>query len=254
MRKISVYAFVSLVGMAFYAESGLAACPKQEIKIGWEEYKPYQYEEGGKVVGSDVDAFVAVMDHLRCGYKLEKSPWERTLMNVKNGTFLFAAGATITDKRKKFAFFSEPYDDEKIFPYVLTAKSSAFTQKDIGSMIDKGYKFVVTSGATFGDEFDGLVKSGKLTKDKNLFEVPSEKQAAEMLALGRVDIFLASGDGLKFHDQVSNLKSPVFTNETRFMLSRKGTNQAFVSEVNKAIKELRAKGVMTEIKNKYFKK
>jgi polar amino acid transport system substrate-binding protein len=247
------------LGMVFIAglicSSGVfAACPKSVIKLGWEEYTPYQYEESGQVVGSDIDVFVAVMKHLNCAYKLEKSPWERTLMNVQNGEFAFAAGATITEDRKKFAWFSEPYDVEKVFPYVLKKKSGQFKEKNIKAMIDKGYKFVVTSGATFGDEFDDLVKSGKLTKEKNLFEVPSETQAAEMLVVGRVDIFIASGEGLNFNAEVSNLKNPVFTNETRFMLSKKSVDSGFVGDVNKAIKALGGKGTLAEIKKKYFKK
>ena len=236
------------------ANSALAACPKSEIKLGWEEYKPYQYEEAGQVVGSDIDVFVAMMKHLNCAYKLEKSPWERTLMNVQNGEFAFAAGATITEERKKFAWFSEPYDVEKIFPYVLKKKSGQFKEKSIKAMIDKGYKFVVTSGATFGDEFDALVKSGKLTKEKNLFEVPSETQAAEMLVVGRVDIFMASGEGLNFNADVTSLKTPLFTNETRFMMSKKKLDSGFVGDVNKAIKALGDKGTFADIKKKYIKK
>ena len=244
---------IFIVGLTV-ASGAFAACPSFDVKLGWEEYKPYQFEEAGQVVGSDIDVFVAIMRHLSCPYKLEKSPWERTLMNVQNGEFAFAAGATITEERKKFAWFSEPYDVEKIFPYVLKKKSGQFKEKSIKAMIDKGYKFVVTSGATFGDEFDALVKSGKLTKEKNLFEVPSETQAAEMLTMGRVDIFIASGEGLNFNADVANLKTPLFTNETRFMMSKKKLDPGFVGDVNKAIKALGDKGTFADIKKKYFKK
>jgi polar amino acid transport system substrate-binding protein len=201
-----------------------------------------------------MDVFSAVMGKLGCQFKAEKTPWERTLLNVENGTMLFAAGATVTDERKKFAFFSEPYDVERIMPYVLKKNISTMKLGGIDEILKANYKIVVTAGATFGDEFDGLVKSGKLVKDKNLFEAATEKQAVEMVSLGRADIFLASGSGLKFRDDIADGKKAVFTNETRFMLSKKSTDAAFVADVDKAINSLQKDGTFKRIKAKYFGK
>jgi polar amino acid transport system substrate-binding protein len=244
------------VGLALQVATPLFAkahCPKS-IEISWEEAKPFQFEESGKVTGSDMDVFDLVMKKMGCAYKAEKTPWERTLMEIENGTSLFAAGATITEARKKFAYFTDPYDVEKIFPYVLKQRLASMKVGSVGEILAAGYKLVITSGSTYGDDFDELVKSGKLVKGKNLFEVASEKQAGEMIALGRADVFVASGAGLTFHGDLVDGKAPMFTTETRFMISKKASNEAFLKQVNGAIADLSRDGSLKRVKNKYFPK
>ncbi len=75
-----------------------------------------------------------------------------------------------------------------------------------------------------------------------------------MVSLGRADIFLASGDGLKFKDDIVDGKKALFTNETRFMLSKKATDAAFVAEVDKAITALHKDGSFKKVRAKFFGK
>lgn len=235
------------------ASSGaVAKCPPN-ITLGWEEYKPYQYEENGKVMGSEIETFELVMKTLGCTYKLEKTPWERTLMTVADGTLMFGAGATITEPRKQFAYFSEAYEEEGIYPYVLKTRLKSMKLGTIQDMLRAGYRVVITAGATYGDDFDGLVKDAKLVKEKTLFEAASEKQAVEMLKLGRADVFLASGLGLHFSDEIADAKKPLFKNEAHFLISKKAVPKSFVADVNAAIKSLAADGSLKKIKAKYFK-
>lgn len=242
-----IAASLTLCSNSFAAPS----CPKG-ITIGWEEYKPFQFEEGGVVKGSDMEIFDLLMKKLGCSYKAEKTPWDRTLMDVQNGQKLFAAGATMTAERQKFAFFTAPYDVEKIYAYVLKKNLKSMHLKNITEIISSNYKIVTTSGVTYGDDFDALVKEGKLVKDKNLFEATTEKQAWEMVALGRVDIYLASGEGLPFHPDIASGKDAAFTTETRFMISKKASNEAFLTQVNAAIASLTKDGSFKKIKKKYL--
>ena len=245
----------AVIGAVMAAESSLAfagaPCPK-DIKIGWEEYKPYQFEDGGVVTGSDMEAFEAVMKKIGCPFKAEKTPWDRTLMEIESGQKMFAAGATMTVERRKYSFFTEPYDVEKIYPYVLKKNLKSMKMGSVAEVLAAGLKIVITSGASYGDEFDGLLKDGKLVKGKNLFEAAAEKQAGAMIAIGRADIYLASGEGLVFHPDIVNGKTPLFVTETRFMISKKSSNEAFLKQVNGAIASLTKDDTFKKIKKKYF--
>jgi polar amino acid transport system substrate-binding protein len=258
VRKIALVIGCSGVTAAVIAAVSSTAmagvsCPK-DIKIGWEEYKPFQFEEGGVVTGSDMEAFAAVMKKIGCPFTAEKSPWDRTLMEVETGKKLFAAGATLTAERQKFAFFTEPYDVEKIFPYVLKKNLKSMKMGSIADVLAAGLKIVTTSGVTYGDEYDSLIKDGKLVVGKNLFEAAAEKQAGEMIALGRADIYLASGEGLAFHPDITSAKAPLFVTETRFMISKKASSEAFLRKVNGGIASLTKDGTFKKIKKKYFSK
>ncbi len=77
-------------------------------------YKPFQYNEGGKVVGFDVD----MMDLVAKKLDLKQSIFDTPFEGIESGQSLntgkcdvAAAGMTITDDRKKVLDFSEPYFD-----------------------------------------------------------------------------------------------------------------------------------------------
>ncbi|MFF7714667.1 transporter substrate-binding domain-containing protein [Streptomyces sp. NPDC007988] len=91
-------------------------------------YPPFQFEEGGKVVGFDVALVDLVAKNLKVEQKILDTPFE----NFKTGAFLnsgecdlAAAGMTITDERKKNVDFSVPYFDAT--QALLATKKSGVT-------------------------------------------------------------------------------------------------------------------------------
>ncbi|MEU2260662.1 ABC transporter substrate-binding protein [Streptomyces sp. NPDC019645] len=91
-------------------------------------YPPFQFEQGGKVVGFDVALVDLVAKNLKVEQKILDTPFE----NFKTGAFLnsgecdlAAAGMTITDERKKNVDFSAPYFDAT--QALLATKKSGVT-------------------------------------------------------------------------------------------------------------------------------
>ncbi|MCX4511087.1 ABC transporter substrate-binding protein [Streptomyces sp. NBC_01619] len=91
-------------------------------------YPPFQFEQGGKVVGFDVALVDLVAKNLKVEQKIVDTPFE----NFKTGAFLnsgqcdlAAAGMTITDERKKNVDFSVPYFDAT--QALLATKKSGVT-------------------------------------------------------------------------------------------------------------------------------
>ncbi|HEX6248282.1 MAG TPA: transporter substrate-binding domain-containing protein, partial [Nocardioidaceae bacterium] len=75
-------------------------------------YEPFQYTEGGEVVGFDVDMMDLVAEELGVEQKIFDTPFE----GIQSGQALntgkcdvAAAGMTITDERARVIDFSDPY-------------------------------------------------------------------------------------------------------------------------------------------------
>ena len=77
-------------------------------------YEPFQYKEGGKIVGFDVDIADLLAEELGVEQKIVNTPFEtiETGQAMNTGKCdLAAAGMTITDERAKVMDFSDPYFD-----------------------------------------------------------------------------------------------------------------------------------------------
>ncbi|MBR1864193.1 MAG: transporter substrate-binding domain-containing protein [Ruminococcus sp.] len=74
------------------------------------EFPPYEYREGDKIIGFDVDMMTAVCDKL--GYELEISDmaFESIIPAVQSGKAqVGVAGMSVTEERQKNVRFSDPY-------------------------------------------------------------------------------------------------------------------------------------------------
>ncbi|MDI9886470.1 ABC transporter substrate-binding protein [Streptomyces sp. HNM0645] len=110
-------------------------------------YPPFQFEQGGEVVGFDVALVDLVAEDLEVEQKILDTPFE----NFKTGAFLnsgecdlAAAGMTITDERKKNVDFSVPYFDATQ-ALLATRKSGVTTLADVEA---KGAKLGAQAGTT----------------------------------------------------------------------------------------------------------
>ena len=73
-------------------------------------FQPYEYYDGDKIVGIDVDIAQAVCDKLGYELKIEDMEFDAIVNAVKSGKADFgAAGMTVTEDRKKSVDFTDPY-------------------------------------------------------------------------------------------------------------------------------------------------
>jgi len=94
-------------------------------------YKPFQFSQGSKVVGFDVDLMDLVAKKLGLTQKIFDTPFE----GIQSGQALntdkcdvAAAGMTITDERKRVLDFSDPYFDAT--QALLVKKDSGISSLD----------------------------------------------------------------------------------------------------------------------------
>ncbi len=74
------------------------------------EFEPYEYRDGGKIVGIDVDMAQAVCDKLGMELKIEDMAFDSIISAVQSGKAdVGVAGMTVTEDRLKSIDFTEPY-------------------------------------------------------------------------------------------------------------------------------------------------
>ncbi len=228
-------------------------CPDRPLKVGWEVYQPYQFEEKGVPKGIDIDILQLVMKSLGCDVIMVKMPWKRLLREVEKGSMDVTMGTSPSADRKKFGWMSSSYKEESVNLYVRTGDTAALNIASAEDLIRQGMRFGITSGAYHGPKFESLIQSGALTVGKNIFEVPTEKQLIEMLVERHIDGALLGGDEVNYHSDVKVHPHKLFVSDTVFMFSRKNVTPEFVEWFSVKLNALKASGEVKRIIDLYLK-
>lgn len=175
-------------------------------------YKPFEYEEGGEVIGFDIDLVDLVAEKLGVEQEVVDTPFDGIQSGADFNTGkcdLSSAGMTITDDRKQNIDFSDPYFDAT--QALVAKKGSGIT--DLASL--QGKTLAVqssTTGQTYANEnaqgvelrvYEDLgllltaVETGQVdagindngvlydwVKEKTDFEVTSEFDTGEQYGIG----------------------------------------------------------------------
>ena len=128
-------------------ESGVEVIKDKKLTVCTHlPYQPFQYKDGGKTVGFDVDLMDLVAKELGLEQTIVDTPFE----DIKSGQAMAtgkcdiaAAGMTITEERQKVIDFSDPYFDAT--QALLIKKGAATTRWTL-----KGKKLGVQSAPPVG--------------------------------------------------------------------------------------------------------
>ena len=97
-------------------------------------FKPYEYYDGGNIVGIDADIAQAIADYLGMNLKIEDMEFDSIITAVSSGKADFGmAGMTVTEERKKNIDFTTSYTTSKQVIIVRdndsTASGLSFAEK-----------------------------------------------------------------------------------------------------------------------------
>lgn len=219
-----------------------------ELKIGTEgTYAPFSYhDENDKLVGFDVEIAEAVADKLGLKATFVESPWDSLLAAFdanKCDTVFNQVG--ITKERKEKYNFSTPYT------YSKTALITNSDNTDINSFSDLDGK---SSAQTITSNYAKVAESYGATIEST----DGFSKSIELVISGRADATL--NDDVAFYDYLkqkpdSPIKIAAMGEETITIgaLIKKDNNE-LLTEIDKALKELRDDGTLTSISEKYFDK
>jgi polar amino acid transport system substrate-binding protein len=212
-------------------------------------YPPFQVEQGGKIVGFDVDMIDLVAKKLGVTQKIIDTPFE----TMKTGSALNAGkcdivmgGMTIKPDRVRFMDVSQPYFDAT--QALMTAKDSGITSLD--DVKDRKLKLGTQASTTSED----YAKSKGM--DPRSFD--NSLAVLDALRTRQVDAILQD------YPVVRNwLKNPadqakytiaanIHTGEQLGFWIRKGHNPKLVELTNQVIAESKSNGTYTKIYEKWI--
>lgn len=225
----------------------LAGCGSKEsntIVMGTNaEFEPFEYREGDKVVGFDVEIAKLFAEKMGKELKIEDMAFDTLTLAVESGKIDFiAAGMSVTEERKTQVDFSDPYFTSKQMIIVSSDNTDITSNEDL-----VGKKIGVQLGTT-GDLFASDIEDAEIVAfDKGsmaILDLKNKKVDAVIIDAEPAKRFVAGQDDLKILD------TP-FVEEEYAIAVKKG-NTKLVEELNAFLKEIKENGQYDEIFNKYF--
>ena len=236
-------------------------------------FPPYEYKEGDKFAGIDVEIAEAIAEKL--GMKLEIADVEfgSIIGGVQKGKYDFGmAGMTVTDKRKESVNFSTTYATgiqviivkdgstietlDSIFEFDENGDPVALKNTDIkvGVQQDTTGDIYCSSDVTgwgFNDvEEDGTVKTDRVVRYK------TGAEAVAALKTGKVDCVIIDNEPAKSF-VAANEGIHILEGDNEYAIEDYAIcvakeNTELLEKINKALAELEEDGTIAKIINKYI--
>ncbi|ABO49282.1 amino acid ABC transporter substrate-binding protein, PAAT family [Desulforamulus reducens MI-1] len=207
-------------------------------------YKPFNYKDGGKLVGFDVEIGEEIARRIGMEAAPVTNPWETIIQGLKANKYDAIIGSmAITEERQEQVDFSRPYYRSGAQVFVSSNNDSITSAKDL-----KGKKIGVVKASTFRNV------ALEYTDKKNVIGYDSDVIALQDLPTGRVDAVItdqmvgivAIKNGLKIKD----VDKPLWVDEMAIPVNKGNTE--LVNKINNALDEMIKDGTYEKISNKWF--
>jgi len=244
-----VLTLAALLAVPFLAGCGSSSKTVQSGKLSMgsdTSYPPFESMEGTKPVGFDVELAQAIAKKMGLQLNVISTAWDGIIPGLKTNKYdVIMSAMTITADRKKQINFSNPYIDSD--QSIAVVKGSPIkSQADL-----KGKVVGVQIDTTGQFEAEKIQKAGGL---KEIQKFDTILVAFEALEQGKVDAIINdfpvnSYISLKRGKTVVIAKIP--TNE-QYGIGIAKTNTSLLTNVNKALQEVKDDGTYAVIYKKWF--
>ncbi|MDH5771614.1 MAG: glutamine ABC transporter substrate-binding protein GlnH [Rhodospirillaceae bacterium] len=241
MFKFGKLAGVVLVGAALFASGAQA---KELIVATDTAFVPFEYKDGDKYVGFDIDLWDAIAKDIGVAYKLQPMDFGGIIPGLQTGQIdVGLAGITIKDERKKVIDFSDGYYDSG-FLLMVPANSNIKSADDLA-----GKKLAVKTGTSATDYAKDNFKNTEL----RLF--PNSDNAYLEVVTGRVDAAMHDTPNVLYFIK-ENGKGKVKSAGAQMMAHQYGIGfpkgSDLVGKVNISLAKLKKDGTYNKIYKKWF--
>ena len=251
----------SAVALIFGAVFALTGCGEQsppcQLTIGWDPWEPYQYQDvGGSVRGLDIELVEAMAESAGCGLMYEENDWAALLNRVREGAVDVILGATQTEDRASYGWFSDPYRSESFGLFVRSGEAANYSEKTLVELLDKSFKIGVTNQYIYGDEVMALQDDPKYSA--KFHGVTVGEANFERLRNFEIDGFLEDPfvaaavirrKGL--HEDIEAHAIVIETGEVQLMFSRASVSEDIVKRFDAALAKIKQDGTHEKLMQKY---
>ena len=227
------------------------------LKMGWEPWEPYHYQENGlPVKGLDIEMMEMISSETNCHITYVKGDWKELLASLKKGDVDFLTGASINERRKQYAKFSDGYRTESFRLFVRTGELQRFSGHNLKALVDAGFRLGITMDYIYNNEVETLLDDP--TNAKNIFAVSTGLINFSKLLENDIDGFLedpvvgrssirrqALENQIELHPYVIN------TGDVHIMFSQVSVSEDVIDKFNHALAKIRHDGRHQRLIDKY---
>ena len=208
------------------------------------EFPPYEYHDGGDIVGIDVDVAKAIAEKLGMTLEIEDIAFDSIIPELQSGkAHLGIAGMTVDEDRLKNVDFTDPYTTAS--QVIIVNEDSDITKSD-----DLAGKYIGVQLGTTGDIYasDYEEQGATIERYNKGFE------AVQAMLQGKIDavvidkepakVFVSQNEGIKILDEALTVEE--------YAIAVKKGNTELLEKVNKALAELKESGELQAIIDKYI--
>lgn len=239
---------ISIITVAVLTVTLFAGCKKDNdtLIVGTEAgFPPYEYMEGDKVVGIDMDIAQAIADSLGKELVIKNMEFDGALLAVQNGTIdILAAGLSIDEERDKVMDFSVDYAESNEV-IVVNTENPAVATVDNEGLADK------IIGVQQGNTADYYVEDNVSFKEVKRYT--KFAQAAEDLKNEKIDCIIMdqipAEELVASNPELSVLDGILFTD--KYAVAVDEGNKELLDKVNTVIQDLKDSGKIEEFASKH---
>lgn len=206
------------------------------------EFPPYEYYEGGEIVGIDADIARAIAEDMGMELVIEDMAFDSIIAAVQSGKADFgAAGMTVTEDRLASVNFSDTYAEAK---QVIIVKEGS----DITSADDLAGKKVGVQLGTTGDVLADEIENGTVERYNKgaeaVMDLVGDRIDAVIIDNEPAKVFVAQNEGLTTIDDAYEAEE--------YAIAIAKDNTELVEKINASIANLKESGKLQEIIDKYI--
>ncbi|OEJ15207.1 amino acid ABC transporter substrate-binding protein [Brachyspira hampsonii] len=242
-NNIVKIAIALLVGLVLFI-----SCQKKEEKnklyVGTNaEFEPFEYREGDKIVGFDMDLIAEVAKLIGKEIEIVDMQFDGLLPALEAKKIdIIAAGMTATEERKQFVNFTEPYYSSKQSIVVQASNTDitsfdSFAGKKIGVVL--GY-----TGDILVSEMANVEAQKFNSASETILALKSQKVDAVVLDYEPAKNYVAQNAELKLVETDAAVEE--------YSIAMRKEDTELLAQINDALKTLKDNGTYDALISKYF--
>lgn len=234
-----------------------------QLSIGFDIWEPYQFIDiGDQVRGLDIEIAQATAALMGCELEFQQSTWVDLLYDMQSGDVDLLMGASKTDERETYAYFSQGYREEHFVLFVRSEDQRQFADMNLTDILENDTSIGIVDSYYYGDEFqEYYIQQGDDESGNGAEFVSAMMGEFNLVRLLDHDIdgFLEDrvvGHSLIRRKGLSEYIAPadieVSSSSVYVMFSKESTDEALVEAFNQALDELRESGEYDLIMSRYL--
>ncbi|CAM3903576.1 substrate-binding periplasmic protein [Rheinheimera salexigens] len=233
-----------------------AKAPDCTLTFGIDAWEPYQYMTvDNKPTGLDIEIASAVLNNMNCQLAVEQGSWTELLLKLKTGEVDAVLGASKTEDRKSFAYFSDAYRKERFQLYVRKDNIN-YPYENISAFLEDGHKLGIVNQYYYGDDMAELYENetfqplfvGAIISELNIARLLDE-EIDGLLEDSFVGASIMRRKGLDKYIKPHNIS--LESTDVFVMFSQESVTEEQVAAFNRGLTQLKENGEYNKLVSKY---